>query len=80
MWNNIYVSMSSTKIHYVVDNYLHALTAKYPRHRYYCGWDAIFVYVPLSLLPTWWADFVVRMLGKQELQPAVVEKKLKKNN
>lgn len=72
--------MSTTKIHYVVDNYYHALTAKYPRHRYYCGWDAIFVYVPLSLLPTWWADYVIRSLGKQEVVPACLEDSMKKKN
>ncbi|EPB78009.1 oxidoreductase, short chain dehydrogenase/reductase family protein [Ancylostoma ceylanicum] len=80
MWNNVYVSMSSTKTHYVVDNYLHALTAKYPRHRYYCGWDAILLFIPLSLLPTWWSDFIVRVIGHQEVQPAIVEKRLKKKN
>ncbi|CAA98465.3 Retinol dehydrogenase 7 [Caenorhabditis elegans] len=80
MWNKTYISMSTTKIHYVVDNYYHALTAKYPRHRYYCGWDAIFVYVPLSLLPTWWADYVIRSLGKQEVVPACLEDSMKKKN
>ncbi|KAK6758810.1 hypothetical protein RB195_016193 [Necator americanus] len=80
MWNKIYVSMSSTKTHYVVDNYLHALTAKYPRHRYYCGWDAILLFIPLSLLPTWWTDYIVRVIGHQEVQPAIVEKRWKKNN
>uniref|UniRef100_A0A8R1HXH1 Uncharacterized protein n=1 Tax=Caenorhabditis japonica TaxID=281687 RepID=A0A8R1HXH1_CAEJA len=73
MWNRTYISLSTTKLHYVVDNYYHALTARYPRHRYYCGWDAIFVYVPLSLLPTWWTDFVIRNLGKQEVLPACLE-------
>ncbi|RCN49244.1 oxidoreductase, short chain dehydrogenase/reductase family protein [Ancylostoma caninum] len=80
MWNHVYVSLSSTKTHYVVDNYLHALTAKYPRHRYYCGWDAILLFIPMSLLPTWWSDFVVRIIGHQEIQPAVVEKRWKKKN
>ncbi|VDO63153.1 unnamed protein product, partial [Heligmosomoides polygyrus] len=33
MWNELFITKSSTKIHYVVDNYLHALTARYPRDR-----------------------------------------------
>ncbi|KAL6743475.1 hypothetical protein Aduo_016510 [Ancylostoma duodenale] len=76
MWNHVYASLSSTKTHYVVNNYLHALTAKYPRHRYYCGWDAILLFIPLSLLPTWWSDLVVRIIGHQEVKPAIVEKRV----
>uniref|UniRef100_A0A1I7XLF6 BPTI/Kunitz inhibitor domain-containing protein n=1 Tax=Heterorhabditis bacteriophora TaxID=37862 RepID=A0A1I7XLF6_HETBA len=77
-WNKTYISMSSTNFHHVVDNYYHALTAKYPRHRYYCGWDAKFLFVPLSLLPTWWVDFIIRKIAKQEVVPACLEAKLKK--
>ncbi|VDM77863.1 unnamed protein product [Strongylus vulgaris] len=80
MWNHIYISMSSPNIHYVVDNYLHALTAVYPRHRYYCGWDAILMYIPLSLMPSWFVDFVVRAIGHQDVQPQIIEKKVKKTN
>lgn len=80
MWNERYFAMSSSKTHYVIDNYIHALTAKYPRHRYYCGWDAILLYIPLSLLPTWLSDFVIRLIGHQEIQIASLEKRLKKMN
>ncbi|CAD6196459.1 unnamed protein product [Caenorhabditis auriculariae] len=78
-WNKTYVSMSTDKIHYVVDNYYHALTARFPRHRYYCGWDAILTFIPISLLPTWLSDFVFRCLAKQEVVPASLQQKLKKN-
>ncbi|KJH53747.1 oxidoreductase, short chain dehydrogenase/reductase family protein [Dictyocaulus viviparus] len=78
MWNERYCSMSSTKTHYVVDNYIHALTAKYPRHRYYCGWDAILIFIPLSMMPTWWSDFVIRFIGRQDVKIAAVEQQLKK--
>ncbi len=44
--------MASLKLHYVVDNYVHALVARFPRDRYYCGWDAILLWIPLSMTPT----------------------------
>lgn len=34
----------------------HALTAEYPRTRYGCGLDARLFYIPLSYLPSTWAD------------------------
>uniref|UniRef100_A0A8C3SVC9 Retinol dehydrogenase 16 n=1 Tax=Chelydra serpentina TaxID=8475 RepID=A0A8C3SVC9_CHESE len=37
----------------------HALTARHPRTRYSAGWDAKLVFLPLSYLPTWFADFVL---------------------
>ncbi|XP_074835769.1 retinol dehydrogenase 16-like [Carettochelys insculpta] len=37
----------------------HALTARHPRTRYSAGWDAKLLYLPLSYLPTWFADFVL---------------------
>ncbi|XP_037542081.1 retinol dehydrogenase 1 [Nematolebias whitei] len=40
----------------------HALTARYPRTRYGAGWDAKFFWIPLSYLPSFVADFIVRVL------------------
>nr|CDJ96002.1 Short-chain dehydrogenase reductase SDR domain containing protein [Haemonchus contortus] len=77
LWNELFLTMSSTKTHYVVDNYMHALTALYPRHRYYCGWDAILLWVPLSILPTWLSDFMMRSISRQERYPAAIEKKMR---
>ncbi|EMP29375.1 Retinol dehydrogenase 16 [Chelonia mydas] len=37
----------------------HALTARHPRPRYSAGWDAKLVFLPLSYLPTWFADLVL---------------------
>ncbi|CAM5168836.1 unnamed protein product [Eretmochelys imbricata] len=37
----------------------HALTARHPRTRYSAGWDAKLVFLPLSYLPTWFADLVL---------------------
>ncbi|XP_055086737.1 retinol dehydrogenase 1 [Periophthalmus magnuspinnatus] len=40
----------------------HALTAYYPRTRYGAGWDAKFFWIPLSYLPSFMSDFVVKIL------------------
>ncbi|KAK7939540.1 hypothetical protein WMY93_002866 [Mugilogobius chulae] len=40
----------------------HALTAYYPRTRYGAGWDAKFFWIPLSYLPSFVSDFVVKIL------------------
>ncbi|XP_019110810.2 retinol dehydrogenase 1 [Larimichthys crocea] len=40
----------------------HALTARFPRTRYSAGWDAKFFWIPLSYLPSFVLDFVVRSL------------------
>ncbi|KAK1166108.1 retinol dehydrogenase 7-like [Acipenser oxyrinchus oxyrinchus] len=40
----------------------HALIAKYPRTRYGAGWDAKFFWLPLSYVPSFIADFMLRAL------------------
>lgn len=40
----------------------HALTARFPRTRYGAGWDAKFIWIPLSYLPSFVSDFVIGML------------------
>lgn len=40
----------------------HALTARFPRTRYAAGWDAKLFWIPLSYLPSFVSDFVVRVL------------------
>lgn len=40
----------------------HALTALYPRTRYGAGWDAKLLWIPLSYMPSFMADFVVKVL------------------
>lgn len=40
----------------------HALTAFYPRTRYGAGWDAKLFWIPLSYMPSFMADFVVKVL------------------
>lgn len=40
----------------------HALTAYYPRTRYGAGWDAKLFWIPLSYMPSFMSDFVVKVL------------------
>uniref|UniRef100_UPI0037E758A9 retinol dehydrogenase 1 n=1 Tax=Semicossyphus pulcher TaxID=241346 RepID=UPI0037E758A9 len=40
----------------------HALTARFPRTRYSAGWDAKFLWIPLSYMPPFVSDFVVKVL------------------
>lgn len=40
----------------------HALTARFPRTRYSAGWDAKLLWIPLTYLPTFVSDFVIRVL------------------
>uniref|UniRef100_A0A3B3Q6T1 Retinol dehydrogenase 1 n=1 Tax=Paramormyrops kingsleyae TaxID=1676925 RepID=A0A3B3Q6T1_9TELE len=37
----------------------HALTARHPRSRYTAGWDARLIWLPISYLPSFMADFIV---------------------
>ncbi|XP_014380965.1 retinol dehydrogenase 7-like isoform X1 [Alligator sinensis] len=50
---------TSPKLHLVTDAMEHALTARHPRTRYSCGWDAKLFYLPVSYLPTSWADYLL---------------------
>ncbi|XP_059575301.1 17-beta-hydroxysteroid dehydrogenase type 6-like isoform X2 [Alligator mississippiensis] len=50
---------ANPKLHLVTDAMEHALTARHPRTRYSCGWDAKLFYLPVSYLPTSWADYLL---------------------
>lgn len=64
---------ASPNLHHVVDNYFHAVTAKWPRLRYRCGWESLLLYVPASYLPTGMEDWVLRRMTKHHLiVPAAV--------
>ncbi|KAM8982455.1 17-beta-hydroxysteroid dehydrogenase type 6 isoform X2 [Sarcophilus harrisii] len=51
----------------VTDCMEHALTCSYPRYRYSAGWDAQFLYIPMSYLPTRLLDY---LLSKNLQKPA----------
>ncbi|XP_076776664.1 retinol dehydrogenase 7-like isoform X3 [Arvicanthis niloticus] len=50
------VDIFSEDLSVVTDCMEHALTACHPRTRYSAGWDAKFLYIPLSYLPTFLLD------------------------
>ncbi|KAH7714993.1 CRE-DHS-2 protein [Aphelenchoides avenae] len=52
---------ASPDTHLVIDAYFHALTSKFPRKRYQIGKDSVFFYIPLSMLPTRWQDWVFQL-------------------
>ncbi|NWJ00052.1 RDH7 dehydrogenase, partial [Crypturellus undulatus] len=49
----------SSNLSAVTDCMEHALTSRHPRARYSAGWDAKLFYLPLSYLPSAWADTVL---------------------
>ncbi|GFN75984.1 hypothetical protein PoB_000249000 [Plakobranchus ocellatus] len=48
--------LGSPNTHEVADAFVDALTSRFPRARYLVGWDAKFVFVPLSYMPEWLGD------------------------
>ncbi|XP_053143864.1 17-beta-hydroxysteroid dehydrogenase type 6-like isoform X1 [Hemicordylus capensis] len=51
--------LPNSKLYLVTDCMEHALTSRYPRSRYSAGWDAKLVFIPLSYLPSWIADYLL---------------------
>ncbi|XP_048217301.1 17-beta-hydroxysteroid dehydrogenase type 6 [Perognathus longimembris pacificus] len=49
----------SSDLHLVTDCMEHAVTSAHPRTRYLAGWDAYFVFIPLSYLPTSVSDYIL---------------------
>ncbi|RUS79058.1 hypothetical protein EGW08_013184 [Elysia chlorotica] len=58
------LEFSSKNTSNVVDAYVDALTARFPRPRYVVGWDARLLFVPLSFLPEWVGDRI-QLWGEQ---------------
>lgn len=54
--------LSSSDLSKVTSCMEHALTAYYPRTRYGAGWDAKLLWIPLSYMPSFMSDFVVKVL------------------
>ncbi|KAH9504541.1 Retinol dehydrogenase 7 [Bulinus truncatus] len=48
----------------VVDTYIHAITARFPKTRYIVGFNGRFMFWPLALMPTWLSDMCKKSLGK----------------
>ncbi|GMT09314.1 hypothetical protein PFISCL1PPCAC_611 [Pristionchus fissidentatus] len=76
-WNKHTHMFASSNINIVVNNYFHAITAKYPRCRYLCGLDAVFLYLPFSFLDARIQDPLMRMtMAGEQAIPADLKKKL----
>ncbi|KAH7716979.1 Protein DHS-20 [Aphelenchoides avenae] len=64
----------------VVGSYYHALTARWPRNRYRCGWDTTLIRIPMTFLPTELEDLCMRLLLGSNNVPAILEKEKQKKN
>ncbi|CAI2357929.1 unnamed protein product [Caenorhabditis sp. 36 PRJEB53466] len=58
----------------VIEAYTHALLAKYPKTRYWVGWDTILFYIPLATLPTFAQDWFIRFQRRNRPVPAAMKK------
>ncbi|XP_066270403.1 retinol dehydrogenase 16-like isoform X2 [Branchiostoma lanceolatum] len=56
----------------VVDAMEHALFATHPRSRYVIGWDARFMFIPISWLPTDLGDLVGKLIAPPKMRPTPV--------
>lgn len=54
--------LCSSDISKVTNCMQHALTAVHPRTRYTAGWDARLLWIPLTYLPSFVADFFIGVL------------------
>jgi hypothetical protein len=59
----------------VIDAYQHAVLGRFPRARYVVGIDSRLIYIPLSHLPEWLFDAVLRILGLSQPVPQAMKKK-----
>uniref|UniRef100_A0A914YFH6 Uncharacterized protein n=1 Tax=Panagrolaimus superbus TaxID=310955 RepID=A0A914YFH6_9BILA len=54
--------VANRNIDIVTDAYIHALCAKHPKARYICGWDAKYIFIPMSFMPSTWQDFLLQLM------------------
>ncbi|CAB3399448.1 unnamed protein product [Caenorhabditis bovis] len=57
----------------VLRAYEHALFGKYPKTRYWIGWDTILFYIPLATLPTFAQDWIIKLQRRNRPLPAAVQ-------
>ncbi|XP_060576832.1 17-beta-hydroxysteroid dehydrogenase type 6-like [Ruditapes philippinarum] len=54
--------VASSNVHEVVDAYINAITSRFPRKRYLIGFDANYIFRPLSILPEFISDWVLKKI------------------
>ncbi|NWH78715.1 RDH16 dehydrogenase, partial [Piaya cayana] len=54
--------LGSARLDPVTSAMAHALLARWPRSRYAAGWDARFLFIPLSYCPSWLSDAVFSLI------------------
>ncbi|EGT34440.1 hypothetical protein CAEBREN_08407 [Caenorhabditis brenneri] len=59
----------------VIDAYEHALLGKYPKTRYWVGWDTILFYIPLATLPTFAQDWFISFQRRNRPVPAAMKRR-----
>ncbi|XP_041477991.1 retinol dehydrogenase 7-like [Lytechinus variegatus] len=60
---NMLDNRTSTKLHLVSDAMEHALFSQWPKTRYGVGWDAKYIWIPLSYVPNFISDYLISMGG-----------------
>ncbi|CAJ0957754.1 unnamed protein product, partial [Mesorhabditis belari] len=59
--NRMVAMVASSNVQWVIDTYFHAITARFPRKRYQIGWDHIFFFLPISILPAAISDKIFEL-------------------
>uniref|UniRef100_A0A7E4VKG7 NAD(P)-binding protein n=1 Tax=Panagrellus redivivus TaxID=6233 RepID=A0A7E4VKG7_PANRE len=63
----------------VTDAYYHALTARYPKLRYACGFDCWGIFLPTTFFTTEWQDWFLGLFFQMPTTAYVANKKAKKH-
>ncbi|CAJ0582105.1 unnamed protein product, partial [Mesorhabditis spiculigera] len=75
-WHTGVSIVANPNLDWVVDNYCHALFSRWPRMRYYTGWDAIFCFIPLSVFPTYLQDTILSFFYSLQPGPTLIPEAL----
>ncbi|GMS93963.1 hypothetical protein PENTCL1PPCAC_16138, partial [Pristionchus entomophagus] len=76
-WNSGVTFAASHNLNWVVKHYEHALFSFWPRLRYYTGWDSKFLFIPLSVMPTFMQDLILLVMYKLQPGPSLVPQSVK---
>ena len=68
----VYDRVTTFWINDVVDAYEEALLSRFPRARYPVGRDAVFLWLPLQMLPEWISDMVMEKMDYARPLPAAI--------